>query len=318
MPPVHGAELAVRSRRVITPDGERPACVHVADGRIERVAPFEEVPAGRPLVEAGDLAVLPGLVDTHVHVNEPGRTEWEGFASATRAAAAGGVTTIVDMPLNSIPPTISADALTTKRAAAGGVCHVDVGFWGGAVPSSIGHLRELHEAGVFGFKAFLCPSGVDEFPALDDEQVRTAMREIATFDGLLLVHAELPGPIEEAADRLEGADPSAYGTYVSSRPPEAEELAVAAVADAAEATGCRVHVLHVSGAGALARVGGNVSAETCPHYLTLTAEEVERGATPSSALRRSAAPTTASACGTRSAATGSWRSCPIIRRAPPS
>lgn len=276
---VHGADLLVRGRRVITPAGTREACVHVSDGRIERVTAYDDVPAGRELVDAGDLVVLPGLVDSHVHVNEPGRTEWEGFATATRAAAAGGVTTILDMPLNSIPPTITPEALSEKRAAAEEVCRVDVGFWGGAVPANLGRLDDLHAAGVFGFKCFLCPSGVDEFPSLALEQLRAATAEIAAFDGLLLVHAELPGPIEAATDRLAGEDPFAYRTYLESRPPEAEESAVAAVVDAATATGCRAHVLHLSAADALPLLRGrpSITAETCPHYLTFTSEEIEAG-----------------------------------------
>jgi allantoinase len=263
----------------------REACIHVSDGRIEQVAAYDDdVPAGRELVDAGDLVVLPGLVDTHVHVNEPGRTEWEGFATATRAAAAGGVTTLLDMPLNSIPPTTTPEALRKKREATEGVRRIDVGFWGGAVPSNLGRLRELHAAGVFGFKCFLCPSGVEEFPSLDLEQLRAAMEEIAGFGGLLIVHAELPGPIEEATDRSAGADPLAYRTYLASRPPEAEESAVAAVVDAAIATGCRAHVLHLSTADALGPVatarsaGSSITAETCPHYLTFTSEEIEAGA----------------------------------------
>jgi len=281
---VHGADLLVRGRRVVTPAGVRDVCVHVSDGRIERVAAYDDVPAGRELVDVGDLVVLPGLVDTHVHVNEPGRTEWEGFATATRAAAAGGVTTILDMPLNSIPPTVTQEALTEKRATAEGASRVDVGFWGGAVPSNLGRLGDLHAAGVFGFKCFLCPSGVEEFPALDLEQLRAAMAEIAAFDGLLIVHAELPGPIEEATARLTSADPLAYRTYVASRPPEAEASAVAAVVDAAIETGCRAHVLHLSSADALGPVataresGSVITAETCPHYLTFTSEEIEAGA----------------------------------------
>jgi allantoinase len=269
---------------VVTPAGVRDACIHVSDGRIERVAAYDDVPSGRELVDAGDLVVLPGLVDTHVHVNEPGRTEWEGFATATRAAAAGGVTTILDMPLNSIPPTITPEALAEKRATAQGASQVDVGFWGGAVPSSLGRLGELHAAGVFGFKCFLCPSGVEEFPSLDLEQLRAAMAEIAAFDGLLIVHAELPGPIEEATARLTGADPLAYRTYVASRPPEAEASAVAAVVDAAIGTGCRAHVLHLSSADALKAVAtareteSMITAETCPHYLTFASEEIEAGA----------------------------------------
>ena len=268
-----------RGRRVLTPQGERAASVHVVDGTIQRVGAFDDVSSGSEIVDAGSLVVLPGLVDTHVHVNEPGRTEWEGFATVTRAAAAGGVTTIVDMPLNSIPPTTAVDALAIKRAVAEGQAHVDVGFWGGAVPENLGRLRELHEAGVFGFKSFLCPSGVDEFGSLDLDGLRSAMDEIAAFDGLLLVHAELPGPIEAATSTLDAADPFAFATYLASRPREAEEQAVATVVRASADTGCRTHVLHVSAAGCLDLIGGAVTAETCPHYLTFEAEEVPDGAT---------------------------------------
>jgi len=287
MPPVHEADIAVQGRRIVTPGGTREACVHVRGGTIERVTAFDDAPEGLQLVDAGELVVLPGLVDTHVHVNEPGRTEWEGFSTATRAAAAGGVTTILDMPLNSIPPTTSPEGLEVKREAAEGNVSVDVGFWGGAVPENLGRLRLLDEAGVFGFKCFLCPSGVDEFPPLDLAQLREAMEELATFDGLLIVHAELSEPLEEAAGRLGDADPFEFETFLASRPAEAEERAVAAIVEASRMTGCRVHVLHLSAAGALEQIAGQiawtksprVTAETCPHYLTLTAEEVARGAT---------------------------------------
>ena len=265
----------IRGRRVVTPQGERAASIHVVDGTIERVGAFDDVPEGSEVADAGDLVVLPGLVDTHVHVNEPGRTEWEGFETASRAAAAGGVTTIVDMPLNSIPPTTTVDALDEKRAAADGKAHVDVGFWGGAVPENLGRLAELLGAGAFGFKAFLCPSGVEEFGALDLEQLRRAMEEIAGFDGLLIVHAEVPE--ELIAPPL--GDPNAYGTYLASRPPEAEERAVAQIVKASADTGCRTHILHVSAAGCLDLVAGAVTAETCPHYLTFAAEEIPDGAT---------------------------------------
>jgi len=275
---VHGADVLIRGRRIVTAGGVREACIHVVDGRIERVAPFDELPSGVPLVDAGDRVVMPGLVDTHVHVNEPGRTEWEGFETATRAAAAGGVTTILDMPLNSIPPTTTIAALSEKRAAADGKVHVDVGFWGGAVPDDLGQLRELHRAGVYGFKAFLCPSGVEEFPPIDLEQLRSAMEEIAAFDGLLIVHAELPESIERATGLLRGADPFAYPTYLASRPPKAEEGAVGAVVEASRSTGCRAHVLHLSAASCADLLGG-VTAETCPHYLTFAAEEITDGAT---------------------------------------
>ncbi len=266
---------------MVTPDGVREACVHVVDGRIERVAPFDDAPPSVPLVESGDGVVMPGLVDTHVHVNEPGRTEWEGFETATRAAAAGGVTTILDMPLNSIPPTTTIAALAEKRAAAEGKVHVDVGFWGGAVPGNLGKLRELHDAGVFGFKCFLCPSGVDEFGSLELGELAAAASEIAAFDGLLIVHAELPGPIERATKGLAGSDPFAYRTYLASRPASAEEEAIAEVAEASAATGCRIHVLHLSAATGLDTLAGRerVSVETCPHYLTFDAAEIPDGAT---------------------------------------
>jgi allantoinase len=282
---VHGADVLIRGRRVVTPLGLGEACIHVSNGSIERVAAFDDVPSGVPLVDAGEGVVLPGLVDTHVHVNEPGRTEWEGFGTATRAAAAGGVTTILDMPLNSIPATTTPHALAEKRAAAEGNVHVDVGFWGGAVPGDLGRLRELHDAGVFGFKCFLCPSGVDEFPSLDLDELRVAMEEIATFDGLLIVHAELPdGLLREMAWTLGVADevPYRYRSYLDSRPPEAEERAVEAVIDASHATGCRAHILHLSAASCLETLidaAGRVTAETCPHYLSFEAEQIPDRAT---------------------------------------
>ena len=220
-----------------------------------------------------DEVLLPGLVDTHVHVNEPGRTEWEGFASATRAAAAGGVTTIIDMPLNSLPPTTNRVALEVKRTAASGQCHVDVGFWGGAVPDNLADLRALHEDGVFGFKCFLAPSGVDEFPPLDRETVHRVMKELADLGALLIVHAEDGRLVRECAGER-------YSDFLASRPPGSEVSAIELVTSLAQATGCRTHVLHLSSAdavGPLARSG--VTAETCPHYLTLTAEQVGPGAT---------------------------------------
>ena len=279
---MHGADVLIRGRRVVTPDGVREACIHVSNGSIERLAAFDDVPTGVPLVDAGDRVIMPGLVDTHVHVNEPGRTEWEGFDTATRAAAAGGVTTILDMPLNSIPPTTSLTALAEKRGAAEGRVHVDVGFWGGAVPGDLGDLGDLHEAGVFGFKAFMCPSGVDEFPPLDLEHLRMAMAEIVAFDGLLIVHAELPEPIERATEGLRDADPFSYATYLSSRPAESEAEAVRAIVEMSRATGCRAHVLHLSAASCLEALVGaadQVTAETCPHFLSLTADEIANGST---------------------------------------
>src|SRR6187431_296759 len=192
-------DLVLRSRRAVVADGERPAAVSVAGGRIVAVDDYAAGPATAEDVDLGDLALLPGLVDTHVHVNEPGRTEWEGFATATRAAAAGGVTTIIDMPLNSLPPTVDVAALDVKRKAAQDNCFIDVGFWGGAIPGNVSDLRPLHDEGVFGFKCFLADSGVEEFPQLESDQFVAALREVATFDGLMIVHAEDGHALEHAA-----------------------------------------------------------------------------------------------------------------------
>ncbi|MFG2511006.1 allantoinase AllB [Streptomyces sp. NPDC048584] len=275
------AELVLRSARVVTPGGTRAASVTVADGVITAVLPYDApVPDGARLEDLGDDVLLPGLVDTHVHVNEPGRTEWEGFWSATRAAAAGGITTLIDMPLNSLPPTTTVDHLHTKRRAAAGRAHIDVGFWGGALPGNVKDLRPLHEAGVFGFKAFLSPSGVDEFPPLDEEQLARSLAEIAAFDGLLVVHAEDPHRLA-AAPRQGGPR---YADFLASRPRDAEDMAVAHLVARAGQLGARVHVLHLSSCDALPLIaaakaeGLRVTAETCPHYLTLTAEEVPDGA----------------------------------------
>ena len=184
-------DLLFRAPRVITAAGEVARCIGVRDGRIVVIEPIDAELDADEVVELGDDEVLiPGLVDTHVHVNEPGRTEWEGFASATRAAAAGGVTTIVDMPLNSIPPTVDVEALAVKRRVAADQAYVDVGFWGGAVPGNVPDLRALHDAGVFGFKCFLLHSGVDEFPPLDPEGLELALKEIASFGAMMIVHAE--------------------------------------------------------------------------------------------------------------------------------
>jgi allantoinase len=230
---------------------------------------------------AADEVLLPGLVDTHVHINEPGRTEWEGFATATRAAAAGGVTTLIDMPLNSIPPTVTVPALRIKQDAARGHCYVDVGFWGGAIPAHLGSFRELHDAGVFGFKAFMLDSGVEEFPPVTQPQLLAVMRELAAFDGLLLVHAEDPDIIA----KVRSATGRAYATFLASRPPDAEQAAIDQILHAAELTGARVHIVHLASAatvGALAAARERkvrVTVETCPHYLSLVAEEIPDGAT---------------------------------------
>ncbi len=231
------------------------------------------------MVELGeDEVLLPGLVDTHVHVNEPGRTDWEGFASATKAAAAGGVTTIVDMPLNSIPPTTTVAGLEVKLATAWSQAYVDVGFWGGAVPHNLADLEPLHDAGVFGFKCFLLPSGVDEFPELTPVQLANALEETGRLDALLIAHAEDGAQVTEASGRE-------YAGFVASRPPVAERSAIERLIATAKLIGARVHVVHLSAAEALPAIrtaradGVRLTVETCPHYLTLTAEEVPDGHT---------------------------------------
>ncbi|TFV75010.1 allantoinase AllB [Blastococcus sp. CT_GayMR19] len=272
--------LVVRARRVVLPEGERAAAVHSEDGRITAVTAFDDAPAAAVTL-ADDEVLLPGLVDSHVHVNEPGRTEWEGFASATRAAVAGGVTAIVDMPLNSIPPTTTVDALHVKRSAAKGQVAADVAFWGGAVPGNVDQLRALHEAGVVGFKCFLLDSGVPEFPPLDPAGLRAALTELATFEGLLIAHAE-DADVIAAAPEAGGPD---YAGFLASRPGAAEETAIGGLIAAARATGARAHVVHLADGDALpmlrrARAEGvRITVETCPHYLTFAAEQVPDGAT---------------------------------------
>jgi allantoinase len=275
-------ELAIRARRAVTPGGIRPVTVAVRGGRIAAIAGFGD-PLDAVTVEELPIqeVLLPGLVDTHVHINEPGRTEWEGFASATRAAAAGGVTTVVDMPLNSIPPTTTASALRLKQTAARGRIWVDVGFWGGAVPGNQTELAGLHRAGVFGFKAFLIDSGVPEFSCLGQTGLEATLAEVTRLGGLLIVHAEDPGVIA-AAPSPSGR---AYAGFLASRPAAAEDTAISTLLAAAGRHGARVHILHLASASALPLVaaararGSLVSAETCPHYLTFCADEVPDGAT---------------------------------------
>lgn len=274
--------LVLRSTRVVTPEGTRPAAVAVAGGTIDAVLPYDtEVPAGARLEDFGDDVLLPGLVDTHVHVNDPGRTEWEGFWTATRAAAAGGITTLLDMPLNSLPPTTTVENLRIKQQVAAPKAHVDTGFWGGALPSNVKELRPLYEAGVFGFKCFLSPSGVEEFPELDQEQLARSLAEIAGFGGLLIVHAEDPHHLADAPQR----PGPAYADFLASRPRDAENTAIEGLIAHAKRLNARVHVLHLSSSDALPliaaakREGVRVTVESCPHFLTLTAEEVPDGAT---------------------------------------
>ncbi len=273
-------DLVVRAARAVVGGVERPVAIGVREGRIVTLDADPSATATQTVELAPDEVLLPGLVDTHVHVNEPGRTEWEGFDSATRAAAAGGVTTVVDMPLNSVPPTTTAGALQVKQDAARGRVHVDVGFWGGAVPGNVPDLAPLHDAGVMGFKCFLLPSGVEEFPHLDDAGLREALAELARLDALLVVHAEDEGEIDPAP-----LHSRAYADFVATRPPRAELVAIERLVAAAADTGARVHVVHLSAADALPTIraarerGVRLTVESCPHYLALTGDDVADGHT---------------------------------------
>lgn len=276
MPGVRG----LRSRQVVTPGGVRPATLLVRDGIIDSLLAYDAEPAGTAVEDVGERALLPGIVDSHVHVNEPGRTEWEGFATATEAAAVGGITTIVDMPLNSQPVTTTLEALETKRRAARGQCHVDVGFWGGSVPGNAPHLARMIEAGVCGFKAFLVHSGIDDFPASATADLSEALAVLGPRGVPLLAHAELdlgaPHPT---------SSPATYASFLSSRPKAWENAAVERLIRLGEDCGARVHAVHLSSDEALPslaaarRRGTAITAETCPHYLTFAAEEIADGRT---------------------------------------
>lgn len=288
---------AVRSRRVVTPEGVRPATVRIEQGRIAAVGEWAEAPAGPGLLDAGELVVAPGVIDVHVHVNEPGRTGWEGFETATRAAAAGGVTAIVDMPLNAIPATTTAAALAAKRAAAAGKCRVDVGFWGGLVPDNteaggLAKVEALVAEGVLGFKAFLVDSGVEEFPAATLEDLRRAAPVLAAAGVPLLVHGEDPAVIARCAGAVpeDAAGRRSHAAWLASRPAEAEVEAIRGLLEICAgmpegAPPLRLHVVHLATAAALPLIGAArreglaVTVETCPHYLTFAAEEIAGGAT---------------------------------------
>ncbi|MCD9196839.1 allantoinase AllB [Aeromicrobium wangtongii] len=267
---------AIQARRVLVDGVFVPATVTLEHGTITRIGPYDEAPEGMILRPADSAYVVPGIVDTHVHINEPGRTTWEGFHSATEAAALGGATTLIDMPLNSIPPTTTVQHLRLKQQAATGQLMVDTGFWGGAVPRNVADLEPLWDAGVFGFKCFLADSGVAEFPPLDPAQFTAALTEIARFGGLMIVHAEDARVLADAPS----APTRSYRDFVLSRPDEAETAAIRQVLDGARATGARVHILHLSSARALDLIaaakaeGLPVTVETCPHYLSFSAETI--------------------------------------------
>jgi allantoinase len=275
-------DLLIRAPRAIMPDGERAVSIGVAGGRIVLVGALDMPATARETVTLDDDSVLlPGLVDSHVHICEPGNTEWEGFLTATRAAAAGGITTLVDMPLDSVPTTVTLEALAAKRTAAAGQCHVDVGFWGGAIPSNLADLPKLHAAGVLGFKSFLCDTGTDDFPGISPEHMESVMRVVAGLGSTFIVHAESA----EASARMPIVSTRRYADYLASRPKGIENLSIAQVIEAARTTGARAHILHLSSADALPMIasaiadGVRLSVETCPHYLALSAEEIGDGET---------------------------------------
>ena len=276
-----------RSTRVVTSSGVAPASVMVEQDRIVSIAQWGDAPADAILHDFGQLVLLPGLVDSHVHINEPGRTDWEGFASATRAAAAGGVTTLVDMPLNCMPETTSAAALSQKRAAAQGQAWVDWAGWGGVVRGNAEHIEPMMHAGVPGFKCFLIYSGIEGFPWVAEADLRSALQRLRGTGRPLLAHAEAPGPVEAATEEIdrEGRDWRKYETYLASRPDAAELEAIALLIRLAEEFETPVHVVHLASAKALPvladarRRGVPVSVETCTHYLWFAAEDIPDGAT---------------------------------------
>ncbi|HET6930979.1 MAG TPA: allantoinase AllB, partial [Candidatus Acidoferrum sp.] len=279
-------DLIVRGKRVLTPEGERPATIHISGGVIQKVSVFDDVSSTGSIHEARDSVVMAGLVDTHVHINEPGRTEWEGFATSTRAAAAGGITTLIEMPLNSIPATTSVSAFQEKVASTVGRLSVDTGFWGGVVPGNTQELLGLWRAGCFGFKCFLIDSGVEEFKSVSESDLREALPALAKIAAPLLVHAELPGPIEFAKKQLgTGDSPSSYRTWLASRPRAAENEAINLLLRLGKEFGVRVHIVHLSSSDAIPEIqkakaaGQQLTVETCPHYLTFASEEIPDRAT---------------------------------------
>jgi allantoinase len=278
---------AFLSQRVVTPSGVHPAALLVEGERIKDVLPPAQVSPHTEIHDFGDAAILPGLVDSHVHINDPGRAHWEGFETATRAAAAGGCTLLVDMPLNCLPATTDVSALEAKRSAAQGRCHVDWLAWGGIVASNQSEIESLAAAGVPGFKCFLIPPGIDGFTMVNEQQLRSALPHVARTGLPLLVHAELPGPIDAATEALAaaGADWSLYETYLQSRPEEAELSAIRLLLSLCREYRFRLHIVHLSAAAALSELraaraeGLPVTVETCPHYLHLASEIIPSRAT---------------------------------------
>jgi allantoinase len=276
---------AFASDRLVLPDREIPGALLIEGETIHSIVPREKIPANTSIVDFGPLAILPGLVDSHIHINEPGRTEWEGFTTATRAAAAGGYTLLVDMPLNCIPSTDSPEALQAKRKAAADQCRVDWAAWGAVVADNRAQLQKLADAGVAGFKCFLIHPGTEEFTMVGEAELRAALPILKAANLPLLVHAELPGPVDAATHALSQSDWRRYATYLASRPPDAELEAIDLLIRLCEETRCHIHIVHLSTARALERLrearhrGLPLTVETCPHYLHFAAEDIRDGAT---------------------------------------
>ena len=274
--------LALRSQRVVTPEGERAATILIENGRISALLPYEaEVAVATEVIDVGHRAILPGLIDPHVHINEPGRTDWEGFNTATRAALAGGLTSLVDMPLNSAPVTTSVASLELKKAATKGQLHCNVGFWGGVVPGNADEIEPLIAAGVLGFKAFLTHSGIDDFPNATEDDLRRVMPILARHKLPLLVHCEL----SEDSDDWKQHDHRSYPNYLASRPKKWEDEAIALMIRLCEKFDCPVHIVHLSSADSIAPIaaakarGLPLTVETGQHYLYFSAEDIADGQT---------------------------------------
>jgi len=271
--------FAIISHRVLTPKGERPAAILIQEEKIMDVVSISEIPSDCPVEDMKNDVVMPGLVDTHVHINEPGRTDWEGFETATKAAAAGGITTLVDMPLNCIPVTTTVDALNEKIAATKNQLWVDCGFYGGLIPDNLQDIESLADAGVLGFKAFLSHSGIDEFPNINEKHLREALPIFANKGIPVLVHAEL----ENGATQSE--DHSTYKSFQDSRPKSWENNAVKLLIQLSKEFDARIHIVHLSSADILAEIaqtrndGYPISVETCPHYLHFSSEHISDGDT---------------------------------------
>jgi allantoinase len=284
MIPQSEGEWALRGRAVVTPEGVRPAAVIVRGEKIAAIVGADDLGAGVPVTDVGDRMILPGLIDSHVHINEPGRTDWEGFETATKAAAAGGITTLIDMPLNSSPVTTTVAALEAKREATAGKLWVDVGFHGGVVPGNAEHIQPLIDAGVCAFKAFLCHSGIDEFPNATEAELRAVMPTIAAAGLPLFVHAELVSPLPPGVEEHFAANPRSYSAYLATRPPEWEVAAIRMMIDLCRQYRCQVHIVHLSAAEVAKPLIKKAKAEslmltveTCPHYLTFFEEEIRDG-----------------------------------------